>query len=192
MTDFWIEVLWTLLVTTVTVLADFMANHWIADRRARVAAQRDIEKAITLTDPEELREHIAKMKEQMDKRAAQQAAALAWGADLTAVALSLDLAALGLWVSDPAMFSFFSRWNTEYVSREIPIWFILILAHLVFLLISIVCKHLHGDRVETIEPSQIARLLHKGWVKQNRWMLTSNTVGFLTLLSSFVVVTNAI
>jgi hypothetical protein len=190
MIDFWIEVLWTLLIAMVMMLADFVASQWIAERRTNISIQRDIEKA--LTEPRKLKEHIAKMKERLDKHAHRRAAALAWGADLTAVALSLDLAVLELWILDPAMFPFFSRWNTAPVSREIPVWFIFLIAHLFLLMVSIIFKHLHGDRIEAIEFAQVARLFRKGWITQNRWMITSNTIGFLTLLSSFIVATNAI
>jgi hypothetical protein len=191
MTDFWIEVMWTLVITAIMVLADFLASQMVADRRARIATQRDLDEAMTL-DGEDLKEHIAEMKRRMDRRSARQTAALAWGADLTAVALSLDLAALGLWISDPAMFPFFSRWSTPSVSREIPVWLVVIFAHLMLLMVSIACKHLHGETIEAVQPSQMARLLRKGWAKQNGWMLTSNVVGVITLLSSFVMVTDAI
>ena len=186
MIGFWIEVLWTFLVTLAMVLVDFAAGQWIIDRRSNAAIERAIDQAIT--DSKKVRE----IREHLERRRARQAAALNWGADLTAVAISLDFAALALWSSNPAMFPFFSRFNTGSVSAEIPVWLIVLLAHFALLMFSVICKNLHGDRVETIEPSQIVRLFRKEWVSQNRWMLIGNLTGFLTLLSSFVVVTNTV
>jgi len=186
MTDFWIEVLWTFFVTIALVLADWLAGALIVNVRVNAAIQRAIEQAPTD------RGKLSEIRKYLEKRRAWETEALAWGADLTALAISLDFAALLLWHSNPVMFPFFSRWNTASVSREIPVWLVLFAVHSVLLLASIFCKHLHGERVEMIVPPQMPRLFRKGWVGQNLWMLTSNVIGFLTLLSSFVVVTNAI
>ena len=36
---------------------------------------------------------------------------LVWGSDLAIIALLLDIAILGIWISDYTLFPFFSRWN---------------------------------------------------------------------------------
>jgi hypothetical protein len=117
---------------------------------------------------------------------------LSWGADLAAVAVGLDLAVLGLWMSDHTLFPFFERWSTQTADRALGVWLLLLLVHLVLLFVSIILKHFHGDRIETVEPEHIADLFEAGWLTQNSWMLIGNALGFLVLLSSFLVVTNAV
>jgi hypothetical protein len=186
MTGFLIEILWTVLITATMLLVDFISSQWIIDRRNATAIQQAIDQATT--DTRKLKE----IKAHLERRRVRQAAALNWGADLTAVALSMDLATLALWISSPQMFPFFSRFNTSSQSIEIPVWLILLLAHLVLLMLSTICKNLHGDTVESVEPSQIGNAFRNAWFVQNRWMLVGNLIGFLSLLSSFVVITNAI
>lgn len=186
MTDFWFDVLWAVLVTTATILADWVAGRLIVATRGLAAIRRAVDQATTDQDKlVEIREHLQKLR-------AREAGALTWGADLVAVAISLDLAALGIWISDPGFFPFFSRWSSPSVSREIQVWLVLFFAHFALLMASILFKHLHGEKIEAIQPGKVAEVFRRGWLGQNSWMLTCNTLGFITLLSSFVVLTNAI
>jgi len=188
MTDFWLSVVWTLLITIATILADWIAGRVILLTRGIAAIRKAVE-----TGGNDV---AAKVRKQLEHIRARQVATLTWGADLAAVAIGLDLAVLGLWMSDRTLFPFFQRWDSQtaggVVDRAIGVWLVLLLVHFVLLLASIVLKHFHGDRIERVESTALADLFQSGWLGQNRWMLVGNTLGFLVLLSSFLVVTNAI
>jgi hypothetical protein len=186
MTDFWFDVIWTIVVTTATILADWIAYRLITATRAVAAIERAVDQTATDQDKVlEITEHVHKLR-------AKQSSALTWGADLAAVAISLDLTALGIWIGDPGLFPFFSRWNRPNVSREIQIWLVLLFVHLVLLMVSILFKHLHGEKIESIQPSKLVGILHREWFGQSGWMITCNSLGFVVLLSSLLVLTNAI
>jgi hypothetical protein len=183
MENFYFDVLWALLVTAVTLGADWIAGQLISAVRTLTAIKQSVDKSIA--DGEALEE----IKEHLEKLRARRAGSLAWGADLVAVAISLDIAALGIWISDHGIFPFFKAWNTSSSEREIEIWGILLLAHFVLLMLSITLKHFHGEKIESIPLGSLAQLFHKDWIKQNGWMVTCNVLGFVTLLSSFTVLT---
>ena len=102
-----------------------------------------------------------------------------WGAELSAVALSVDFAALGIWISNKSIFPFFTKWNTQTAEYEIPIWLLLFLIHFVALLGAIIFKQLHN------EESRIQS-------NKKRWIYAENLAGFLALLSTFSILTNTI
>lgn len=186
MTDLWIDVLLALIVTLATVIADWIANRFVSSTRRLAAIKRVIDK--TLSEGSKLDE----IKHEIERFYSEKEKNLTWGSDLASIAFSMDLAILGVWVLSPSYFPFFSRWNSNNVSREIPIWLILLFTHFLLLLISIGLKHYHSDTVESTPVPEIAKFLKKGWVSQNRYMLASNVSGFVSLLSSFVVITNSI
>ena len=97
---------------------------------------------------------------------------------MAAVAIGLDLAVLGLWMSDHTLFPFFQRWDSQtgsgVIDRAIGVWLVLLLVHFVLLLVSIVVKHFHGDRIESVDSAALADLFQAGWLGQNRWMLIGN------------------
>lgn len=186
MTDLWIDILLTALVTLATVIADSLAKRLVSSTRRLATIKHVLEQA--MSDESKLTE----IEEEVEKFYAVQSSTLIWGSELAGVAFSLDLAILGVWVSSPSLFPFFSRWNTSGASREIPVWLVLLFTHFVLLLISIALKHLHVDTVESKPAQQFARLLQKEWFTQNKYMLVSNIVGFFSLLSSLVAVTNAV
>jgi len=188
MFDFWLSFGWTLLITLATILADWIAGRLILLTRGVASIRKALEAGPG--DP------VSRIKEELQRIRARQIATLTWGADLAAVAIGLDLAVLGLWMSDHTMFSFFQRWNTQgqgqVIDRAIAVWLVLLLVHFILLLVSIILKHFHGDRVESVDSTQLADLFQSGWLGQNRWMVIGNTVGFLVLLSSFLIVSNSV
>jgi hypothetical protein len=186
MTDLWIDVLLALFVTLAIIIADWIANRFISSTRRIAAIKRAIEKNLS----EGLR--LDEVKKEIDRFYSEKEKNLAWGSDLASIAFSMDLAILGVWVSSPSFFPFFSRWNSPNVSREIPIWLILLFAQFILLLLSISLKHYHSDILESTPASDLIKFLNRGWIFQNRCMLGSNVVGFMSLLSSFIVITNSI
>ena len=186
MTDFWISVLLTSVVSLLTVLADWLASRLIFAGRTLRSLQRIIGSGLS---PNDASVRIAK---ELDRHRASQIGSLSWGANLASVAVALDFAALGIWIHNSALFPFFSRFNDLNVPREIQVWFIVIGVHLVLLIASLMFKHKHAETVGAVQPSDLAAFLSKEWLPQNVWLLTGNFMGFLSLLSTFVVVTNSI
>ena len=186
MTEFWIDVLLSILVTIASVIASWLANRLVSSTKRLAVIRRVIEQSVS--EGAKIRE----IKKELERYYTAQESALIWGSDLALIAFSMDLAILGIWVSNPAFFPFFSRWNSPGVSREIPVWLILLFFHFVLLLVSIALKHLQSETIETRLAGGQVRFLHREWFKQKRLMLASNTVGFMSLLSSFVVITNSI
>ena len=54
-----------------------------------------------------------RVREELERIRSRQIATLTWGADLAAVAIGLDLAVLGLWMSNHTLFPFFQRWDSQ-------------------------------------------------------------------------------
>jgi len=186
MTDFWIAVLLTSVVSLLTVLADWLASKLIFSGRTIRSLQRIINSGLA---PRDARNRIA---DELDRHRNSQAGSLSWGANLATVAVSLDFAALGIWIHDSALFPFFSRFNDPNVAREIPVWLIVIGIHLVLLIASLALKHKHAETVGAVQPGDWAIFPSGQWLVQNAWLLTGNFVGFISLLSTFVAVTNSI
>lgn len=187
MVDFWFNVAWTVLIALATLLSDWIAAKLISLTRGFTAIQQAVDQAVE--DDSKIRQ-IKEQLERVDKKAK---ASLIWGADLATVAIGLDLATLGLWTTNQTLFPFFQKWNTQTVNREIQLWLLLIITHLVVLLFSIIFKHLHGERIEITYASELSSLLHPlNWISQNRWMLSSNALGFLAVLSCLMIMSNTI
>ena len=103
----------------------------------------------------------------------------------------MDIAALGIWIYNPTMFPFFAKLDTINTSREIPMWLIVIVLHFILLIISLILKHLHGEAIAYM-PDRSSGFLKNRWVFQNCWMIISNIVGFVSLLTCIIVFTNAL
>lgn len=186
MTDFWLNISWTILIAVATVLTDWIAGKFISLTRGLAAIRRSIDLAVA----DEIK--IEEVKNEIERYVKRSSSALTWGSDLVTVAIGLDLATLGLWTSNKATYTFFQKWNTAGVNHEIQVWLILILIHLTLLLLSIVFKHLHNDKIESLQSNNIAQPFTLKWVPQNKFMLSSNVVGFVTLFSSFMIITGAV
>lgn len=185
MADFWFNIIWTVLIALATILTDWIAAKFIGYTRGFTAIQRAADQALT----DDLKLKV--IQSEIERALKRVKYSLVWGADLVTVAIGLDLATLGLWTTNKSLFPFFQRWNVGIFNREIQVWLLVIVVHLVIFLASIVFKHLHGDKIETYDPSDLvtASKINK-WVPQNKWLLAGNSLGFLALLSSFMIMTN--
>jgi uncharacterized membrane protein len=135
---------------------------------------------------------VDEIRKELGRFQTAQTATLIWGSDLASVAFSLDLAILGVWMSTPKLFPFFSRWNSTDVGREIPVWVVLLFSHFILWLLSIVLKHFHGDSIEDNQPTELATFFTRKWFGQNKFMLASNVIGFICLFSCFAIIKNSI
>lgn len=185
MVDLSIDILLAILVTLATVVADWVANRLVTSTRRMAAIKRAIEKSVS----EQAK--LEEVRQEVNRFYSAQGANLIWGSDLAAIAFSLDLAILGVWISNPTWFPFFSRWDSQGINRALPIWVIVLFAHFLLWLTSITLKHYHTDNIETLSTPRV-KFLRKGWLKQNSYLVSSNMVGFVCLLSGFVIVTNAV
>ena len=186
MTDFWIAVLLTSVVSLLTVLSDWIASRMIFTARA-IRSIRGIAGS-GLTPPEIAR----RVSEEIERYQTSQSNSLAWGSDLATVAVSFDFATLGIWIHNSNFFPFFSRFNSQNVSREIPVWLIIIGVHIVMLVLSLAMKHKHGEAMGSLPPVRWAAFPSRLWFSQNAWMLSGNLFGFVSLLSCIVITTNAL
>jgi len=186
MTDFWIAVILTAVVSLLTVSADWLASRLIFASKTLRRIQRIMQSGQSATDA------WPQVKTEMGDFRTSQSGALAWGAELSTVAISMDFACLGLWLHDASIFPFFTRFNTETASYEIPVWLILLGMHLILLIASLALKHKHAETRGSLALDSIAEFPQGAWFSQNGWMMAGNTTGFLSLLTTMLIMVRAI
>jgi len=186
MTDFWIAVLLTSIVSLLTVLADWIASRLIFAAKALRSLREIIGSGLTH------QEITRRVSEEIERYQTSQSNSLAWGSDLATVAISLDFATLGIWIHNSSFFPFFSRFNSPNISREIPVWLVIIGVHVILLILSLAMKQKHGESMGSLSPSRWAVFPSRPWFSQNAWMIAGNVSGFVSLLSCIVIVTNAL
>jgi len=184
MIDFQMSVLFTVMVSVLTILADWLASRFIVGANTIRSITQIVRSDLT---PEEANERT---KDELDRFRSYRFESLAWGADLAIVAMSMDFAALGIWTHKPEIFPFFLRFNEESVSRELPVWMIVIGLHAMLLITSLVFKHKHADKVS--RDGRNLSFFSKSWFLINGWILASHLTGMASLLGAMIVFTNAI
>lgn len=186
MLDFWLAVLWTSLIAAGTMVVDWIAGYIVGANAGLRGIQQAVDQATTNA------RRVKDVFAELHKVQVRDAVRLLWGVELANVALSLDLSILGLWVTNPMMFPFFSRWNTIGSSRELGIWLILFSSHFLFLLLTIICKHRHGLCIESVELGKLASPFSRNGLRQYKWMFLGNSLGFLVLLTTFIAMGNSL
>lgn len=184
MTDFWISVLLTALITIVTIVFDWVAAEFVRRTVTNRRAENILKSGLSAEEAQ------AQALHEFRKAEEARSSALVWGTDLAIVALSLDFAALGIWMHNKLLFPFFQAFNDGAISRETPVWFIVLGGHLALLLASVVFKHLRADGLKTLAPDP-APMFSWRWLSGNRWALASNSIGFIALLGSMLIITNS-
>ena len=170
MDDFVFNLIWTLCVAIFTFLSELIATKFIVLK----SAFSNIGKVIKSNQNPS--EKIDKVKEYISEL--ESSASPIWGAELSAVALSVDFAALGIWITSPDIFPFFNE--VAGGNHEIPTWLILFLIHFLILLFAIICRQLYAETVKLFSTTY------------NRWLFIGNATGFCTLFSTFTILTNSI
>lgn len=186
MIDLWIAVILTVIVSLLTILADWLASTLIVKTKTLRSVQNIFRAGLSSSNAQK------RVCEVIERYSLSQSNPLAWGADLATVAISMDIAALGIWIHNSALFPFFSRFNTANASREIPIWLIVVGLHFILLIVSLLLKHNHAEAVTGVTQEALASFPRKSWFAQNGWMMAANSTGFVSLLTSIVVFTNAL
>ena len=178
MTDFWFSALWTALIASINFLSDFVIARIVVQARFISAIGASIEKARTSGDDTTLDVEEALLDMRRNARAAG-----VFGSDLAAIALALDLAALGVWISDNDSFTFFTSFNSVTEQRETAVWFALIGAHFVAFLAAMICKHMYSTSDQATGSGSSLR---------SPWLWIGNLIGLSTLLSSFLILTDSV
>lgn len=180
----------TTVITLITILLDSLVAKILALSR-KSSRINDIEKQIdsTLTTKEEIAEKIKQINQSYKNSELQRNI---WGSDLAVVAFSLDLAALGIWLNDKNIFPFFSKFNTDTVERAFLVITFILLFHFLLFIFSLITKNLHTEQASELSLIRIPSIFTKDGFHLNKWKLATNSIGFLTLLSSIVILTNAI
>jgi len=102
MTDFWFNIIWTILIALATVLTDWIAAKFIGYTRGFSAIQRAADQAVA----DDLK--IKDIQSEIERALKRVRYSLVWGADLVTVAIGLDLATLGLWTANKSTSTFFN------------------------------------------------------------------------------------
>jgi hypothetical protein len=131
-------------------------------------------------------------REEIERHDRMESCLVAWGTELAAVALSVDFVGLGIWSRSPNMFPFFEKFNEDGISRETPVWLMIIVVHMVALCVSLVFKHNHVETIARVVPTKRVGFPRLIWFLHNRWMVASAFTGFCALLASIVVFTDAL
>lgn len=189
MIDFGIAVILTVGVSVLTIVADWVASKLVLYTRAFGYLREIInagDKAYTAIS------RLNRARAEIERHDTLESCLIAWGTELAAVALSIDFVGLGIWIRRPNFFPFFERFNEPGVSRETPVWLIIIILHILMLFVSLVLKHNHVDAIVRIVPRRRVSFPRRIWFVQNRWMIATGGTGFIALLASIVVFTNAL
>lgn len=183
-TDFWFNVLWTVLVAAATLFADWLAARLILLTRGFAAIVKVVERAAAGQAT------IQDVRAEVQKIQIRKAASATFGADLVVVALALDFSILGMWIAKAELFPFFQRWDVGGVKRDLAVWLLLFAVHFLLLLASLVLKHFHSESVEGV-PVPATPFITIAWWKTNWCSLAANVVGVFALFSALSISTNA-
>jgi hypothetical protein len=181
---FWLAVWLSIGITLVTVFFENYAYKWIVKNRA-------LERISTILQSDQSDEiKVARVMDERTKQKSAEAHALVWGSELTVVAFSLDISCLGVWLVNPKLFPFFSRFNTTSSAMEIPVWLVLFIIHILLLLFALYCKQYHI--ISTSENIITARLGFGRYCFTQRWAFGANAIGSVALMISIIALMNAL
>ena len=185
MIDLWVNVFLTIIVALAVVLVEWITSQMISDKKKLKDIDLRVDQLVSQGATSDV------IAAEIKRLGTNKGDPPIWGSDLASIAFSLDLAILGIWISRPNMFPFFSRWDEPGISRQVPIWFIVLLIHFLILLLSIIFKRFHLDMPDVLL-AQNQNNWKKFWVYRKRNMLYSNLLGSFCLFSTFVMITNSI
>lgn len=170
----------------ITIMGDWLTSKVL--RLSRTVA--NIQKVMTGGYNDE--DTQMKVTNELNKYKISRINSTLFGSELATVAISLDFTALGIWIYNKDFFPFFSSFNSDDIKRDVMVWFVVIFIHIVLFLTSTIFKHLHFDNSPNSDVQEIPSLFSSDGFKLMKWGLSTNLLGFVTLLSSIVIFTNAI
>ena len=184
MMDFWFAFAITLLITLITVLLDRITSKLIVYGRTVKNMQDIIKKGLSNDDA------IKYTIKELDQYESNKVASKIWGSDVAIVSISIDITALGIYISNRTYFPFFQRFDGNNASRDILVWIIVIFAHLILIMFSMIMKHNYLSSIDQVEELNLKQ--QHWWLKISRWSIGANACGFFTLLSAITIITNAV
>ncbi len=186
MTDLIFSISLTLSITFITILADWLTSHVIILSRFAANAIK------TFKSGHSNEVATKQMMNTIRDYEISKANLNIWGSELSTVTISLDFVALGLWIYNKGIFPFISRFNVGDVNREIYVWSVILAVHFILFLLSVVFKHLHFNNVKNIDSLQPISIFSARGLALNTWKIATNSIGFITLLSAIIILTNSI
>jgi len=185
MVDFWTAVAMTAVLSLLTALTDWAASRIVLGTRLMRRLSSILQAGLTSQDA-----HV-RIRAELQRSERSQISLLAWGVNLALLAVSLDLAALGIWIHDNTMFPFFQRLNEGDLHREPQLWILVIGVNAILLLLSLLAKHSHEATADRLSPDLPFGSPGQGWFRQRLWMFGTNSVGVFSLLLAIIVFTDA-
>lgn len=189
MIDFGLAVVFTIGISGLTITADWVTSKLVLYAKA-FRHLREILNAENTTYTARIR--LSRARAEIEQHDTLESCFIEWGTELAVVALSIDFVGLGIWIRSPHFFPFFEKFNDPGISRETPVWLVVIILHIVMLFVSMVLKHNHTDAMARIVTSERVGFPRRKWFAQNPWMLATTFTGIVALLASIVVFTNAL
>ncbi|WP_372999756.1 hypothetical protein [Lutispora sp.] len=186
MIDFWFAAIMTFIITLITITFDSITGKLICYAKYRKTISDILSKGLSREDAAKLieRSHYQlKSNENVFK---------IWGSDIALVSISVDLTALGLYISSPYYFPFFQRFNSTNSNREILVWILVIMLHMLLIMITMIMKHNHISNIDFIDNEGNEIIINSSWLSKQKYVLVGNSCGFISLMSSIVFITNAI
>jgi len=184
MIDFFINVFFTIIVAVLFVTIDWIAHQIASSSRKFAEINQKMDELIESKATKE------KIRIEVKKLTLPRPYSMIWGSELASIAFSIDLAILMSWYSNPSLFPFFSRWNNLDTSRELAIWMIILLGQLILLMVCITLKHFHSDKDNSNH--EVQQMFRYVWLGQDRYAFLSNIIGFISLLTSFIIISDSL
>lgn len=189
MVDFRIALILTVGASCLTVAADWIASKLVLYTKLLFRLRKILMPGDAHERPID---RLLRARAEIERHDRMESCLVAWGTELAAVALSVDFVGLGIWSRTPNLFPFFEKFNEDGVSRETPVWLMIIVVHMVALCVSLVFKHNHVETIARAVPAEQVGFPRLRWFLRNKWMVASAFTGFSALLASIVVFTNAL
>lgn len=186
MTDFVFSVIITLSITLLTILAEWLTDKLIIATKTLSRIRKTFNQGYSVDDA------TKKVEDELTRYETSKLNTNIWGSDLATVTIALDCTALGIWITNNSFFPFVSRFNSPNVERDIYVWMCVLIIHLVLYLITVTFKHLHFEKCDSTEFKSLPSLFTREGLTLNVWKLSTNSLGFLILLSGIVIFTNSI
>lgn len=184
MSEFWLAVLLTAIVSFFTILADWLTSNLISGARTTrtiQSLQQITQSGLSAIDA------IERIRGELEVTRVIRLPPLTFGSDLAAVAISMDVVAIGIYTRKSELFPFFTRFNNGETSWEIPLWIALVGFHAVLLMLSLVLKHHHFMVTAQTSVADRDKISNRTWVGQNIWAVGANSVGFASLLFGILI-----
>jgi hypothetical protein len=205
--DFWIIMMWTILLSLITIIFHFLISLYILLSNAIVNIEAFFDKYddgskswnsmfknLKKCKKGELLDVLEKIIHQLETVESLKRTIFTWGMDLSLLAFSVDFVILASWLLHEDCFPFFSRWNSAGIHLETPIWTILLFGHFLIFAITVWLNYLNTIKLQYDKAHLIplSNIFSMKWLHQYVYFIAGMFLGFLSLASNFIIIWNAI